>query len=69
MKLVLNYWKKEFKCSGSIKSSKEKSKDGKDAKLVQFIELFGNKSNEVKEFLIKEGIGIEENIIIYDKKG
>jgi len=31
--------------------------------------LFGNKSSEVKEFLIKEGIATEDNIDIYDKKG
>lgn len=56
MKLVLKEWKNRFNCAGAVK----KEKTG-----AEYIELFGDHREEVKEFLIYEGIGTKDNIISY----
>lgn len=55
--LVLKEWKNRFNCAGAVKKDKDKQEE--------FIELFGDHRNEVKEFLIYEGIGTKENVIVH----
>jgi len=54
--LVLKAWKNKFNCAGAVK----KEKDGEE-----FIELFGDHREEVKEFLIYEGIGYKDNVVVH----
>ena len=53
---MLKFWKSSFNCAGAVK----KDKDG-----VVHIELFGDHRKDIKEFLIYEGIGSKDNVIVY----
>lgn len=58
LKLVLKEWKARFNCAGAVK----KEKDTKE----EFIELFGDHREEVKEFLIYEGIiAGKDNVVVH----
>lgn len=56
LKLVLKEWTKRFSCAGSVK---------KDNSGEEFIELFGDHREEVKEFLIFEGIASKDGVIVH----
>lgn len=56
LQLVLKEWKNKYNCAGAVK----KEKDGQE-----YIELFGDHREDVKEFLIYEGIGTKDNIVMY----
>lgn len=57
LNLVVKAWKAKFNCAGSVKKEKDT--------LDEYIELFGDHREEVKEFLIYEGIGFKDNIIVH----
>lgn len=57
LKLVLKEWKNRFNCAGAVKKDENTE--------AEFIELFGDHREEVKEFLIYEGIGTKENIVMH----
>jgi translation initiation factor 1 len=52
--LVLKAWKKLFHCVGSIREDTKKK--------TNYIVLNGDHREEVRDFLIHEGIGTKENI-------
>lgn len=60
LKMVLNCWKKRFNCSGSVKKE--------DSTKEEYIELFGDHREEVKEFLIYEGIGAKDSVFVHGAK-
>lgn len=56
LKLVLREWKNKFNCAGAVKT---------DENGAEYIQLFGNHKEEIKDFLIYEGIGTKESIVVH----
>lgn len=57
LKLLVKEWKARFNCAGSNKKEKQTGEE--------YIELFGDHRNEVRDFLIAEGIGYKDKVIIH----
>ena len=56
---ILKFWKKNFKCGGSIKKDEETGK--------LFVEVAGDHRDEISKFLTYMGICSSENIRIQGK--
>ena len=57
LQLVLKAWKNQFNCAGAVKKEKGSTEE--------YMELFGDHRKEVVDFLIYEGIGYKDNIIVH----
>lgn len=56
-KKMLKYWRKEFKCGGTITVNEED--------LSEYIRLTGDQRENVAKFLEFEGIALKDNIHIH----